>query len=41
MVRTRTTDPTQELISGIPNWGLVAGAGVGLLALMSMGGKKR
>jgi hypothetical protein len=35
------TDPTQELISGIPNWGLVAGAGVGLLALMSMGGKKR
>jgi hypothetical protein len=35
------TDPTQEVISGIPNWGLVAGAGVGLLALMSMGGKKR
>ena len=32
------TDPTQELISGIPNWGIVAAAGVGLLLLI--GGKK-
>jgi hypothetical protein len=28
------TDPTQELISGVPNWGLVAGGGVILLMLM-------
>ncbi len=28
------TDPAQELISGIPNWGLVAAAGVGLMLLM-------
>jgi hypothetical protein len=33
------TDPTQELISGIPNWGIVAAAGVGLLLLI--GGKKQ
>ncbi|HEV2471877.1 MAG TPA: hypothetical protein VGS41_04385, partial [Chthonomonadales bacterium] len=28
------TDPTQELITGVPNWGLVAGAGLALMLLM-------
>ena len=31
------TDPTQEIISGIPNWGLIAVAGLGLFLMM---GKK-
>jgi hypothetical protein len=30
------TDPTQEVISGVPNWGLLAGAGVA--ALVFFGG---
>jgi hypothetical protein len=35
------TDPTQEVISGLPNWGLVAG-GVGVLMVMMtmMGGRR-
>ena len=30
------TDPTQEVISGLPNWGLVAIGGAGLLMVISM-----
>lgn len=34
------TDPTQEIISGILNWELVAGAGALVVLLMMMGGKR-
>jgi len=34
------TDPTQEIISGILNWELVAGAGALLVLFMMMGGKR-
>lgn len=34
------TDPTQELISGIPNWGLVAAAGVGAYLMMRPAGRR-
>jgi hypothetical protein len=33
------TDPTQEIISGVPNWGLVVG-GAGVVLLLVMGGKR-
>jgi hypothetical protein len=33
------TDPTQEMISGVPNWALLAAAGLGLWAMTS-GGKR-
>jgi hypothetical protein len=34
------TDPTQELISGIPNWALVAAGGVGVYLMMRPAGRR-
>jgi hypothetical protein len=35
------TDPTQEIISGIPNWGLVAAAALGVFMFAESSGAKR
>jgi hypothetical protein len=34
------TDPTQEVISGLPNWALVVMGGAGLFMVVSLAGKR-